>query len=178
VVQRTGEAPNRSLARHALTKEDRETIAPDKVRSAGLIRQTLRQADFVLRDSGEQDGNYNGPHKKVFAKLYDENGRRLWHFVVAAPNGDFVTQFSTYEEDISGRIRNAMVKNAGDRPPKKEAPENAQFSEAKTIQSPTPSELRLVRPTTGDVQQWGLQAVRTPESIQIKWKMNRPNWTA
>jgi len=33
------------------------------------------------------------------------------------------------------------------------------------FQSPTPSELRLVRPTTGDVQQWGLQAVPTPETI-------------
>jgi hypothetical protein len=104
---------------HALTEEfDRKTFNDDKVRTASVIPQTIREADLV----GTRDFKYRGRDVDVitYAKLYNDpespTGVR-WHIVEAiSPKGKgagyFDTQFSSIETDL-GRALAARVIDSG-----------------------------------------------------------------
>lgn len=101
---------------HALTEADRTTPNANKVASAPMVPQTLRQADFVART------DFEGRPFLVFAKLYNDpespTGVR-WHFVEAREDtGAFETQYSTTDTQ-RGRAMAAKVIGIGDATPKK-----------------------------------------------------------
>lgn len=116
----TGERWDRRLldARviHALTESDRTTPSDNKIASAPMVPQTLRQADFVART------DFEGRPFLVFAKLYTDpdspTGAR-WHFVEAREDtGAFETQYSDTDPQ-RGRAMAAKVIGIGDATPKK-----------------------------------------------------------
>ena len=101
---------------HALTESDRTTPSADKIASAPMVPQTLRQADFVARTELE------GRPFLVFAKLYNDpdspTGVR-WHFVEAREDtGAFETQYSSTNPQ-GGRAMAAKVIGIGESTPKK-----------------------------------------------------------
>jgi hypothetical protein len=123
---------NRALearAVHALTEDfDRQTPNANKVASAPMVPQTLRQADFVARLQAE----YGNKTYLVFAKLYKDTesptGVR-WHFVEAREDtGAFETQYSNTDPQ-RGRALQAKVIGIGDSTPKKKTPTEAGYSQ-------------------------------------------------
>ena len=101
---------------HALTEEDRQTPNANKIATAPMIPQTLRQADFIARN------DFEGRPFLVFAKLYTDpdspTGVR-WHFVEAREDtGAFETQYSDTDPK-RGRALAASVIGIGDSTPKK-----------------------------------------------------------
>ena len=103
---------------HALTDDfDRATPNVNKVASAPMIVQTLKQADFVA----SQDPNGKFP-VTTFVKLYNDpsspSGIR-WHFVETL-DGRFSTQYSSSDRvPDKGRALGLKVIRVGDSAPKK-----------------------------------------------------------
>ena len=102
---------------HALTDDfDRATPNANKVASAPMIVQTLKQADFVA----SQDPNGKFP-VTTFVKLYNDpsspSGIR-WHFVETL-DGRFSTQYSSSDRvPDKGRALGLKVVRIGDSAPK------------------------------------------------------------
>jgi hypothetical protein len=131
--------PRRMLearAIHALTENDRTTPNANKVATAQLIPQTLRQADFVARN------DFEGRPFLVFAKLYTDpnspTGVR-WHFVEAREDtGAFETQYSDTNPQ-RGRALASKVIGIGDATPKKKkALTEAGYAQGTAGESPSP----------------------------------------
>ena len=118
---------------HALTESDRTTPSANKIASAPMIPQTLRQADFVARN------DFEGRPFLVFAKLYiDPNSPTgvRWHFVEAREDtGAFETQYSDTNPQ-SGRAMTAKVIGIGDATPKKKkAPTEAGYAQGQAVEN-------------------------------------------
>lgn len=107
-------------SRADVTKKDRKTPSPDKIKTAGLVPQTLRQADYVAEREMVIENTAAVP-MLVFAKLYidpDSPTGQLWHFVEVRKNsGMFETQYSDTNPQ-SGRALVARVVGIGDSTPK------------------------------------------------------------
>jgi mannitol/fructose-specific phosphotransferase system IIA component len=119
----------KARAIHALTEDDRVTPKPNKIISARLIPQTLRQADFVgERDMVIEDSGVRAVIPMwVYAKLYTDpsspTGQR-WHFVEVRKNGNlFETQYSDTNPE-RGRALAATVVGIGDNAPRKKKSDN------------------------------------------------------
>jgi hypothetical protein len=116
---------------HALTEDfDRKTPNPDKIASAPMVPQTLKQADFVAR----LQADYGNKTYLVFAKLYKDaespTGVR-WHFVEAREDtGAFETQYSN-TDPRRGRALQARVIGIGDSTPKKKTPTEAGYAQGR-----------------------------------------------
>jgi hypothetical protein len=148
---------------HALTESDRLTPNADKIASAPMVPQTLRQADFVART------DFEGRPFLVFAKLYTDpdspTGVR-WHFVEAREDtGAFETQYSTTDPQ-RGRAMAAKVIGIGDATPKKKkTPTEAGY--AQETAGETPSPLQGIGPDVSSSQGEVLDNTNV-ESVQNK----------
>ena len=120
---------------HALTEDfDRATPNANKVASAPMVAQTVKQADFVATS----EDNKRFP-VSTFVKLYDDpsspSGIR-WHFVETL-DGSFSTQYSSSDRlPDRGRALGLKVIRVGDSTPKKPKAVPAVIQEE--IQTPEP----------------------------------------
>lgn len=102
---------------HALTDDfDRATPSANKVASAPMVVQTIKQADFVT--SRQFDKSF----VNTFVKLYDDpsspTGIR-WHFVETfSAEGGFITQYSSTDRKPTGRAMGSAITRIGDPAPK------------------------------------------------------------
>jgi hypothetical protein len=160
------DSPRRMLearAIHALTENDRTTPNANKVATAQLIPQTLRQADFVARN------DFEGRPFLVFAKLYTDpnspTGVR-WHFVEAREDtGAFETQYSDTNPQ-RGRALASKVIGIGDATPKKQkALTEAGYAQGTAGESPSP--LQGIEPDVSSGQGEVLDNTNV-ESVQNK----------
>jgi hypothetical protein len=90
---------------------------PAKVRGAPLTRNTLINADFVVKAK-----DHAGRESPTWIKVYQDSSSptgELWHFVVTDAKGDFQTQYSA--PSITGTSAEAaVVSAAGQRVPRKQ----------------------------------------------------------
>ena len=102
---------------HALTDDfDRATPNVNKVASAPMIVQTIKQADFVT------SRQFDKSLVNTFVKLYDDpsspTGLR-WHFVETfSTEGDFITQYSSTDRKPTGRAMGSVITRIGNSAPK------------------------------------------------------------
>ena len=102
---------------HALTDDfDRATPSANKVASAPMVVQTIKQADFVT------SRQFDKSPVNTFVKLYDDpsspTGLR-WHFVETfSTEGDFITQYSSTDRKPTGRAMGSVITRIGDSAPK------------------------------------------------------------
>ena len=102
---------------HALTDDfDRATPSANKVASAPMVVQTIKQADFVT------SRQFDKSPVNTFVKLYDDpsspTGLR-WHFVETfSAEGDFITQYSSTDRKPTGRAMGSVITRIGDSAPK------------------------------------------------------------
>lgn len=148
---------------HALTEEDRVTPSANKIATAPMVLQTLRQADFIARN------DFEGRPFLVFAKLYTDpdspTGVR-WHFVEAREDtGTFETQYSDTDPK-RGRALAAKVIGIGDSTPKKKkALTEAGYAQGTAGESPSP--LQGIEPDVSSNQGEVLDNTNV-ESVQNK----------
>jgi hypothetical protein len=137
----------RARAIHAVTKDDRVTPSPDKIVSARLVPQTLRQADIVAeRDMIVGEGKIP---MWVFAKLYTDpsspSGER-WHFVEVRKNGGlFETQYSD-TNPTSGRALLASVVGLGESASNKKKSDSQVGYEQATVEGVNPQRSPAIEP--------------------------------
>jgi hypothetical protein len=164
----TGERWDRRLldARviHALTESDRTTPSANKIASAPMVPQTLRQADFVART------DFEGRPFLVFAKLYNDpespTGVR-WHFVEAREDtGAFETQYSTTDTQ-RGRAMAAKIIGVGDATPKKKKAPTGEVGYAQELSGDSSSKPQGIEPDSSSGQSEVLDNTNV-ESVQNK----------
>jgi hypothetical protein len=170
-----GDRALEARAVHALTEDfDRKTPNANKVASAPMVPQTLKQADFVAR----LQADYGNKTYLVFAKLYKDaespTGVR-WHFVEAREDtGAFETQYSNTDPQ-RGRALQAKVIGIGDSTPKKKTPTEAGYSQGTAGYAP--SQRQEIEPDVSSGQSGSLDNTDL-QSVQQKLLDEVENLTA
>lgn len=122
VTQRQARLTNPVMARikHAVTRENRVDYSESKVQFAPFVSNTIRQADLLIENTLPN----TTAKGHSFLKLYDVNGKRVWHVVELEPGGGLLTQYSLSDANIfdTPRIAKGVVKAVGPRLAKDAAP--------------------------------------------------------